>query len=530
MKKFLVPIKIFYITTILGFATMALSCRKSTITKNVDNNIPSTGSKADLIKDSIFLYAQQVYYWYDALPTYGVFKPRQYTNAGNDYDNFNKVLFQITRYGIDPNTNHPYEYYKKNPQETKYSYIEDLVANGSLAITQYNKQAISWNGEANDVGLGYQFVGTPSNYSLYIRYVTPGSPAERAKFTRGYYFNKINGFSFGNNYSLEIDRIIAELNKFSLTIEGRKQDGTTFNTTLSKSFYNANPIYLDSIYTLGAKKIGYMAYARFSNSNNSILKFNAIFNEFASNGVTDLVIDLRYNGGGLISTAEYLIELIGPSRIPNNSPLFSEHYNAKMQNGDVSFLKNQPERDGNGNIIYENGKPITLNQYSYKAENYVTRFNKIGPLNNIENVVFIVSDYTASASELVINALKPYMNVKTVGTTTFGKPIGFFPIRIDKYDVYYSMFNVKNSRGEGDYFSGLTPDYIISDDLTKLFGDTKETNLAMALSVLTGSSPAIASKKYMMVKGQSMANDLVSYSPINDTEFKGMIGGRLHKK
>jgi len=522
--------KLYPLTYLFFIILLTISCRKSTITKDVDNTIPTTGTRAELTKDSLFLYAQQVYYWNEALPTYGVFKPRQYKNGGNDLENFNKVLFQITRFGINPNTNRPYEYLNNFPLETKYSFIEDLNANGTVAVIKNSKMTVGSDGQAFNNGLGLELVGNNLNYSLYIRYVTPNSPAEKAGIIRGYYFNKINGVSFGNNFNAENTSLNNEIRKNTVNIEGKRQDGSNFNITLTKSNYNASPIYKDSVYTVGAKIIGYMAYARFSNANNSINAFNLIFNKFSSQSVTDLVIDLRYNGGGLIATAEYLINLIGPGRIPNNSPLFSEHYNAKMQRGDVSFLKNQPARDGNGNIITEAGKIVTLDQYSYKSDGYVTRFEKKGPLNNIENVVFIVSEGTASASELVINALKPYMNVKTVGTTTYGKPVGFFPIRIDKYDVYYSMFSVKNSRGEGDYFAGLIPDFVINDDLTKKFGDLTETNLALAVSVLTTGSPAIASKKTMMVKGLSVPNSSITLTiPLNDNEFKGMIGSKLHK-
>lgn len=520
--------KIYHIALFFFVTIISISCRKNSITKDIDNTVPSTGSSADRIKDSLFLYAKQVYLWNESLPSYGVFKPRQYTSAGTDYGNFNKVLFQITRYGINPNTSRPFEYDKDYPNQTKYSFIEDLVANGEIASIP-NKYAINANGQANDVGLGYEPVGSSSNFSLYIRFVTPGSPAEKAGIKRGYYFNNINGISFGSNFDNEVNNLNTQLDKNTITIVGKRQDGSDFNITLTQTSYNASPIYKDSIYAVAGKKIGYMAYARFSGFNNSVTAFNRVFNNFANQGVTDLVIDLRYNQGGLISTAEYLINLIGPSRIPDNSTLFTEYYNAKMQSGDVSFLKNQAARDGNGNVIIEEGKVLTLADYSYKSEFYVTRFSKMGSLNNIQNVVFIVSKHTASASELVINALKPYINVKMVGSTTYGKPVGFFPIRIDKYDVYYSMFSVKNARGEGDYFAGLTPDYKIADDLTKQFGDLSETNLALAVSKLTGGSPAIASKKSMMVKGVSMQNSLTSTAPVNDNEFKGMIENRLHK-
>jgi hypothetical protein len=432
----------------------------------------------------------------------------------------------ITRYGIDPKTGKPYEYNIDDPSETKYSFIDDLVANGTLSSINNNKLSVDLNGMGNDIGYGLSVVGPKTNYALYIKYVSPGSSAENAGLKRGDYFNQINGKTFGTNYDGEINRVVDEVNKSTVTLVGKKQDGTPFSVTVSSGTYNSSPIYKDIVLNVGGKKIGYLAYARFSDTNNSIFRLNNIFSNFANAGVTDLVIDLRYNGGGYISTAEHLINLIAPKRI-DKLPMFSEYFNSTMQSGRADILKNQPDRDADGVINIENGRVITLADYSYSAANNSSDISKAGDLHGIENVVFIISGSTASASELVINCLSPYINVKTVGTTSYGKPVGFFPIRIGKYDVYYSMFSTKNSKGEGEYFAGMNPTHVINDDPTKDFGDITETNLATAVSILTGGSIASTSQKTMVVKGKKVMSSDVIITPIEDNSFKGMIERRV---
>ena len=513
-----------FITVIIA---SSVSCRKSNLDLSSETP-PKDGTRTETIKDSIFLYAKQVYLWNESLPTYAAFKPRQYINANNDYDNFNKVLFQITRYGIDPLTGRPYEYNVDETNETKYSFIDDLVANGTLSSLSNNKLSVDLKGKGDDIGYGLAIAGSKDNYALYIRYVSPGSPAESAGLKRGDYFNKINDKSFGSNFDGEIDALEVEINKSTVTIVGKKQNGSAFTVTLNKAVYNSSPIYKDSIYNITGKKIGYLAYARFSDTNNSIFRLDNIFSNFANAGVTELVIDLRYNGGGYINTAEHLVNLIAPIRL-NNLNMFSEHFNATMQSGKADILKNQPDRDGDGNINFKNGKVVTLADFSYASANNSSKIEKSIKFNGVENVVFIISDNTASASELVINSLKPYINVKTVGSTSYGKPVGFFPIRIGKYDVYYSMFSTKNSKGEGDYYAGINPTNVIKDDPTKDFGDITETNLATAISLLTSGSIAATKNQTMVVKGKKIMSNDVIITPIEDNSFKGMIENRVRR-
>jgi hypothetical protein len=214
--------------------------------------------------------------------------------------------------------------------------------------------------------------------------------------------------------------------------------------------------------------------------------------------------------------------------------MYSEHYNALMQSGGATILNNQPYLDATGKVQFSNGKLITYADFDYSLKGNTEVFLKNGPLTGVSKVVFIVSGNTASASELVINSLKPYITVKMVGTQTYGKPVGFFPIRLEnKYDVYYSLFQTKNSLGLGDYYNGFTPDVSFGtdprgtlDDPRNNFGDPQEYYTSVALKEFGATSPiTIAAAKTMSINGKNVSvQSLKPMKPIVDgNEFVGMI-------
>nr|MBC7614080.1 hypothetical protein [Pseudopedobacter sp.] len=124
------------ITAALILSMSILACKKdknTTITPT-PTPTPTLATRDELSKDSLFLYAKDIYLWNDALPTFEVFKPRSFTASSTQLTNLNSELFAITRYKINPTTGKPYEYNTDYPQENKYSYIEDLVASGKLTF------------------------------------------------------------------------------------------------------------------------------------------------------------------------------------------------------------------------------------------------------------------------------------------------------------------------------------------------------------------------------------------------------------
>jgi len=484
---------------------------------------PTTGNRDELTKDSIFLYARQVYLWWDKLPDYNTFKPRNYTS-------FDDELYAVTRFGINPSTNKPYEFSPDangaDLKEPKYSYITDITQQNPVAYVPKKKSSVDLEGNGNDFGLLVKPYGTQTSYVLYVNAVYPGSPAERAGFKRGDRFNVINGTTIGTNYSGELSFFYDALfDSPNITIEGKTNTNTSFTRSINSAAYKSNPVYKDSVYTSGTKKIGYLAYARFSDENNSIPEFDRVFAQFTQEKITDLILDLRYNGGGYVETAENLINRIIPDT-HNGKVMFIEYYNKLMQQKKATILANQPLLDATGKFQYQNGKLITYADVDYSVSANTNHFNKIGSLNSIANVVVIVSSSTASASELVINSLKPYLNVKVVGSTTYGKPVGFFPIRIAKYDLYLSMFETQNSKGEGGYYAGFVPDTGNSsnddDNPNYDFGNLSESSLAAAYNYLTKGSYTSSVKSVNTISVAPL-KVLSASNKLDDREFKGMI-------
>lgn len=480
------------------------SCKKddplTPLVPPVDTTVtPGVGTRAELTKDSIFLYAKQVYLWNDALPAYGVFNPRQFNSFDDELDNYNAELFAISQLKINPATGKAYEYSGEGSANPKYSYIDDISDNNAAqSFVVKEKADVELDGSGNDLGF-FWFLpfGTNSNFSFYVMAVYPNSPAAKAGLTRGAVINKVNGKSIGTDFQAErllVYNLVDE-DPASATISGVKADGTPFtDVVLTKAAYNTSPVLKTTTLTAGAKKIGYLAFSQFSDlERDAKADLDAAFSDFVKDGVSDLIIDLRYNGGGYVSTAEYLINLIAPATA--TGIMFKEYYNAslqKLKKGDSTILENQPLRDSEDKIQYfPDGSMVTYADIDYSVEGNTSMFSKKGNLSTVTNVVFLVTGNTASASELVINSLKPFVSVKLIGKPTYGKPVGFFPIRLEnKYDVYMSMFESKNSKDEGGYYAGFTPDVVdnnttaLYDDATHDFGDVNESYIKSALNIL----------------------------------------------
>jgi C-terminal processing protease CtpA/Prc len=515
--------KIFYATILLSLVIISSCSKKESVNPGTTDPViaPSkTGSTLDLMRDSVFLYAQEAYYWYDALPDYAKFNPRSITSS-NDLATLQKEIDLISQYKINPETGKPYEYYAADPGSAKYSFIDDGTVSSEL------------NGVKGDFGFAplYNDVN-----DLRIRYVYPGSPADLAGIKRGYVITSINGrtnltYDADNGGAgTNVDFVInAYTNSKTISMTLKRFDGSTFNADLSVATYTLNPVLNRKVIDVGnGHKVGYIVFNSFTSPTNANAKLNEAFSDFSAKGVTDLVVDLRYNGGGYVSTAEYLTNLIAPTA-KSGTPMYYTYFNDKLANGKASILKNQVRKDAvNGTYNYA--------EFDYSVNGNVVNFSKTDvpiTLNQLSRVFFIVTGSTASASELTINNVRAIktLDVKLIGTTSYGKPVGFFDIDINKYQMYIPEFETKNADLKGGYYTGMTPgsteypgvkDF---DDVTKEFGDPTEGLLAHALTyVKTGtfatSGPAIQSlaRKTFSVDESSAAGLM-----LDKDKFKGMI-------
>lgn len=360
--------------------------------------------------------------------------------------------------------------------------------------------------------LGFEYVpinfvnasGASVYYINLITYVKKGTNAEKQGLRRGYLINAVDDVSISssnwysslyNNQSSYKIRYATNLNNQSSGIYVTKQIDVTTN-------YVDTPIYMDSVYTVGARKIGYIVYNSYEAGDESTLPYDVelsqILTNFKSQGVRDLVVDLRYNGGGLVRSAKFLASALVPSRDIKNI------FEVKTYNDDI-----QSQLDK----LSDNSAIKISWMYEYFTDNITNSNNKVLASiprlgDQLDNICFITTGYTASASEMTINTLKPYMqdagrNLYIVGETTVGKNVGSWAIYEDNnanntYVLWPITFQSHNklypSTESSNYASGFTPD-VKADDFDMLYddglrdlGDTDETLLQTAISKITGQS------------------------------------------
>ncbi|MDH3532524.1 MAG: S41 family peptidase, partial [Gammaproteobacteria bacterium] len=186
-----------------------------------------------------------------------------------------------------------------------------------------------------------------------------------------------------------------------------------------------------------------------------------VFAEFKANDVTDVIMDLRYNGGGRVDTANLLGDYLGGD-VAENLTFSETRYNAD-RNADFS----------------------TDERFEF--------FDLLGNSISLSQLVIIATNSTASASELVTNGMEPHVNVAVVGGDTFGKPIGQSGFPFCEKILRLTSFQLFNADGFGDYFDGLPADCAAADDLNVAVGADSDPNVVAALSYLnTGGCPVAA--------------------------------------
>jgi C-terminal processing protease CtpA/Prc len=239
-----------------------------------------------------------------------------------------------------------------------------------------------------------------------------------------------------------------------------------------------NPIQLDTVLSIESHKIGYLVYNGF----NSLfdIQLNDVFKKFKDAGITSLVLDLRYNGGGSVQTAKYLASMIYGTA--TSEVFLKSHYNSGFQDY----------------IVRKEGASSLIENFTDKiAKTATTPATPINTLN-LKKLYVLTSDNTASASELLINGLKPYMQIFNVGINTAGKYVGSFTIKDwdqngnvnpnNTWAMQPIVVKIANANGVSDYVNGLTPDYLAEEDIANLlpFGDQNETLLRIALYNIKG--------------------------------------------
>ena len=339
---------------------------------------------------------------------------------------------------------------------------------------------------------------TKANVALVIAYVLKGSPAEKSGLKRGDIILSVDDKAVtSSNYGSVLQN---QTLKLGLGAYDNKVFSSTGKTvTVTKVELQTNPILQDTVINWAGKKVGYFAYLQFLSSFDDSLR--AVFGRFKDKGVNELVIDLRYNGGGYVSSSDLLTNLM------------------------VKDLASRVDKVMNKRQYNDAYTKEVIKQYGASAlvTNFKMESNNIGSLNR---VFFLTSTGTASASELIINNLKPFMNVILIGEHTYGKNVGSFTITDNakrwNYGLQPITFKILNALDQSDYGSvnGFLPDYALADDVLpyKLLGDPNETYLNKALNII--GPVAYKSNAIGSARPVSRANKLqaasISDNPIQD--------------
>lgn len=359
-----------------------------------------------------------------------------------------------------------------NKPESKYP-NGDAIDRFSWIVDDYTvlEQELSGISKNNGVDFRLSRVASGSNDLVgYVRYIIPNSDASTKAIKRGDLFTSINGTK------LTVSNYQELIGKDSYTLNLADYNGSAFvsngkSVALTKTVLEENPIFINKVITSGSHKIGYLMYNGFYSEYDD--RLNQAFGTLKGQGVTDFILDLRYNGGGSIATSAKLASMITGqfdtqifSKMTFNSKQMQGLSAADMEDLNVRFVKN-------------------LNSL------------------NMTTVYVITTASTASASELIINGLKPYINVVQIGETTVGKNVGSFTVYDSetlttkkginpnhKYAMQPLVLKITNSVNFGDYTQGLVPTYQQYESVLNygVLGETTEPLLSNAISKITGNA------------------------------------------
>ncbi len=388
-----------------GFAAMLL-CLGLLLSACDDGGGDHVSSDCSIAGQNRFVHRRMLdrYYWY------------QRVADSIDYDRFAspRETLEFLRYGaLD-----------------RFSYIasqsafENLFGNGSF------------------VGFGFGYV-IETGDNARVRFVYSSSPAANAGMERGDGILEVNGQSVAD---------IIAANDWSgafgparigvpLSIRLRRKSGKVETLQMEKDRVFINTVLHDEVIDSGPNKIGYLVFNSFLGT--SPAELDPVFAGFRQSGVNQLILDLRYNGGGDIGVARDLASYI---RTAGNDLFLELRYNDK-----------------------------------YQADNFRYYFKPLSNSLGLDQLTVITSAATCSASEQLISALQPYFSrVTTIGTSTCGKPVGMKPENFCDLTLVAINFAAFNAAGQGEYFSGIPADCAADDDVGQAFGDPAEPMLQAA--------------------------------------------------
>ncbi len=301
--------------------------------------------------------------------------------------------------------------------------------------------------ESQFVGFGFSTEQT-ARREIRLTQVFGKSPASEAGLNRGAFLLAIDGRSVSE--LLDAGEFGSALGPSTIGVSReltwRTVRGETRSEVVTKRAVTIPTVSDTKVFDVDGLPVGYLHFRNFVEP--SINALNRAFRKFKAAGVTDVILDLRYNGGGLVSVSQHLAGLVGGVR--TNTQVFVE--------------------------FFHNDKNTSRNQ--------VLRLEDPARAVDVPRLVVITTRASASASETLINGLRPFLPVTIVGGRTFGKPVGQYGFNFCDKVLFPVSFETRNASGEGDFFSGLRADCAAADDLDNALGDPEEASLAEALDFL----------------------------------------------
>lgn len=368
----------------------------------------------------------------------------------------------------------------KRPDETEEPKVVDEY---SWIVSDYLtlEQQLGGTSKSSGVEFGLSSIKDSNQIIGYVHYIIPNSDAAGKDIKRGEVFYAVNGTSLTQsnwrsllgssnvNYTLNFADLTYDTNNNPVITPNGK------NLALTKTNLAENPILIKKVITNGAHKIGYLMYNGFYPSYD--LELNDAFAYFKSEAITDLVVDLRYNGGGSVLSSTRLASMI-------TGQFTGQIFNELAYNDKKSFLNRK---------------------YLFTSTINKTTINSL----NLRNVYVLTTKNTASASELIINGLDPYINVIQIGDNTYGKNVAsvtlydsptFTKTNVNpshRYAMQLIVARSRNSVGFNAYLDGLVPDYKLTERIKTLgiLGDPNEPLLSTAIGKITGTAKMIVSEK-----------------------------------
>jgi carboxyl-terminal processing protease len=391
-----------------------------------------------LVNNEIYKVMKSLYLWYEYLPD------------------------------VDPgNFDDPYEFmeYLRYKQLDRWSLVMDKE--------EYNQ----YFEEGEMIGHG-MLLGEDSTGRIRICFVYRSTQAFNEGVRRSWIVEAINDVAVTpDNFSELIGPKEAGINnKFSFI----NAEGEPVTLNLTKEILDITPVLHQEILNINNKLIGYIVFQDFIDA--ALPEIDDAFTEFRNSNIDELIIDLRYNGGGSLSVAEYIAGWI-----------------AGTTSSDKAFIK----------LLFNDKHPEldTIVNVPYKENGF-----------DLDRIFFIGTNSTASASELLINGLEPLMDVSLIGDNTYGKPVGMLAMPFINYDyvILPVCFRFTNANDEGDFYDGLVPDSYADDDITKDFGDPEEECLEATLNYIETGTPSVfhlktTGKTYILPGGSPLDQFLKAY-------------------